>query len=84
MAAISRRFDEARHVCSDGGAGQPIGPAKSGGRAMADPSTAFVGAVPANYDRYLGPILFHHYADDLVARLPVTPGMRVLKKRFAS
>jgi hypothetical protein len=25
---------------------------------MADPSTAFVGAVPANYDRYLGPILF--------------------------
>jgi ubiquinone/menaquinone biosynthesis C-methylase UbiE len=46
---------------------------------MADPSTAFVGAVPANYDRHLGPILFHHYADDLVARLPVTPGMRVLE-----
>lgn len=46
---------------------------------MADPSTAFVGAVPANYDRHLGPILFHHYADDLVARLSVTPGMRVLE-----
>jgi SAM-dependent methyltransferase len=25
------------------------------------------------------PILFHHYADDLVARLTVTPGMRVLE-----
>ena len=24
---------------------------------MADPSTAFVGAVPVNYDRYLGPDL---------------------------
>ena len=46
---------------------------------MADPSTAFVGPVPANYDRHLGPILFHQYADDLVARLPVTPGMRVLE-----
>lgn len=34
---------------------------------------------PANYDRYLGPLFFHHYADDLAARLPVTPGMRVLE-----
>jgi len=41
--------------------------------------TAFVGSVPANYDRYLGPLLFHGNADDLVARLPVTDGMRVLE-----
>ena len=46
---------------------------------MADRNAAFVGEIPGNYDRYLGPILFHGYADDLAARLPVTPGMRVLE-----
>jgi ubiquinone/menaquinone biosynthesis C-methylase UbiE len=46
---------------------------------MADRNTAFVGEVPRNYDRYLGPIFFHGYADDLAARLTVTPGMRVLE-----
>src|SRR6266542_4862589 len=29
----------------------------------------FAGAVPANYDKYLGPILFEPYALDLVERL---------------
>lgn len=38
-----------------------------------------MGSIPANYDRYLGPVFFHHYADDLAARLSVTPGMRVLE-----
>ena len=47
--------------------------------AIADSNTAFVGSVPQNYDRYLGPILFHHYADDLVGRLAVRPGIRVLE-----
>lgn len=46
---------------------------------MADSNVAFVGSVPQNYDRYLGPILFHHYADDLVARVAVKPGTRVLE-----
>jgi ubiquinone/menaquinone biosynthesis C-methylase UbiE len=46
---------------------------------MAERMTGFVGTVPSNYDRYLGPILFHRYADDLAARLPVSPGMRVLE-----
>jgi len=46
---------------------------------MADQNAAFVGEIPANYDRYLGPIFFHGYADDLAARLPVAPGMRVLE-----
>jgi SAM-dependent methyltransferase len=46
---------------------------------MAAPHTAFVGTVPSTYDRYLAPILFRRHADDLVARLPVSPGMRVLE-----
>jgi ubiquinone/menaquinone biosynthesis C-methylase UbiE len=46
---------------------------------MAEQHAAFVGTVPSNYDRYLGPILFHHYADDLATRLPVGDGMRVLE-----
>jgi ubiquinone/menaquinone biosynthesis C-methylase UbiE len=49
------------------------------GATMADRNAAFVGEVPRNYDRYLGPIFFHGYADDLAARLPVAPGMRVLE-----
>jgi len=32
-----------------------------------------------NYDRYLGPLFFYPYADDLVARVPVRPGIRVLE-----
>jgi ubiquinone/menaquinone biosynthesis C-methylase UbiE len=31
--------------------------------------TAFAGSVPANYDQYLGPVLFEPYALDIVARL---------------
>jgi ubiquinone/menaquinone biosynthesis C-methylase UbiE len=46
---------------------------------MTDRNAAFVGTIPENYDRYLGPVLFHEYADDLAARLVVTPGMRVLE-----
>jgi ubiquinone/menaquinone biosynthesis C-methylase UbiE len=46
---------------------------------MAERITGFVGTVPANYDRYLGPLLFHRHADDLAVRLPVSPGMRVLE-----
>lgn len=46
---------------------------------MAEQHAAFVGSIPQNYDRYLGPVFFHHYADDLAARLSVTPGMQVLE-----
>jgi hypothetical protein len=45
---------------------------------VADGNAAFVGDIPGNYDRYLGPILFHQFADDLAGRLHATPGMRVL------
>ena len=31
---------------------------------------SFDGEIPKNYDRYLGPILFSPYADDLADRLP--------------
>ena len=50
-----------------------------GGKPMAERHAAFVGTVPANYDRYLGPLLFHRFADDLAARLPVSAGTRVLE-----
>jgi ubiquinone/menaquinone biosynthesis C-methylase UbiE len=46
---------------------------------MTERHVAFVGSVPANYDRYLGPLLFHPLADDLAARLPLSRGMRVLE-----
>lgn len=46
---------------------------------MADVTSAFTGKIPENYDRYLAPLLFDPYADDLVARLPVRDGMRVLE-----
>jgi len=46
---------------------------------VADRNAAFVGEIPGNYDRYLGPIFFQGYADDLASRLPVKPGMRVLE-----
>ena len=46
---------------------------------MSDRDAAFVGSIPKNYDRYLGPLFFHGYADDLAARVPVAAGMRVLE-----
>src|SRR4030095_3327756 len=48
-------------------------------RRMPDRPDAFVGTVPQNYDRYLGPVLFHGFADDLTARVPRGPGIRVLE-----
>jgi ubiquinone/menaquinone biosynthesis C-methylase UbiE len=39
----------------------------------------FSGSVPANYDKYLGPVLFEPYAADLAARLPAGDGLRVLE-----
>jgi len=37
---------------------------------MADTSTQFVGSIPEQYDRYLGPLMFVPYAKDLAARIP--------------
>lgn len=46
---------------------------------MTAPGSAFVGSVPENYNRHLGPLLFEPYARDIVSRLPVKAGMRVLE-----
>ncbi len=40
---------------------------------------AFVGSVPENYHRYLGPLLFEPYARDMAGRLRVPAGGRVLE-----
>jgi ubiquinone/menaquinone biosynthesis C-methylase UbiE len=46
---------------------------------MASNHAAFVGSVPENYDRYLGPVLFEPYAADLVERLDVPEEATVLE-----
>jgi hypothetical protein len=40
-------------------------------RVVADRNAAFVGDNPRNYDRHLGPALFHGFADDLAERIPL-------------
>ncbi len=46
---------------------------------MTDNSASFVGSIPQNYDRYLGHLLFEPFADDLVGRLRVAQGGRLLE-----
>ena len=46
---------------------------------MADNDAAFIGAIPQNYDRYLGPMLFQGHAEDIAARVAVRPGVQVLE-----
>ena len=36
---------------------------------MNEPSSQFVGGIPENYDRGLGPHIFHDYAEDLAGRV---------------
>jgi ubiquinone/menaquinone biosynthesis C-methylase UbiE len=46
---------------------------------MSNQLTAFVGSIPENYDRYLGPCLFEPYALDIVERVSVSEGGAVLE-----
>lgn len=46
---------------------------------MTDRNAQFTGSIPAAYDRFLGPMLFEPYADDLTARLTVPPTAAVLE-----
>lgn len=46
---------------------------------MSDQHTAFIGSIPENYDRYLGPVIFEPYASDMVERLNVSEGASVLE-----
>jgi ubiquinone/menaquinone biosynthesis C-methylase UbiE len=46
---------------------------------MKDEHAQFSGTIPAAYDRYLGPMLFQPYAEDLAARLQVERNGSVLE-----
>ena len=48
-------------------------------KSMPATNAAFVGSIPENYDRYLGPVLFEPYAADLVARLNLPESASVLE-----
>ena len=39
----------------------------------------FAGSIPAAYDKYLGPILFQPYAEDIASRLAIDPHSSVLE-----
>ena len=36
---------------------------------MTNEASKFVGLIPRNYDQFLGPRIFHQFADDLVGRV---------------
>jgi ubiquinone/menaquinone biosynthesis C-methylase UbiE len=46
---------------------------------MSDKNAAFVGSIPENYDRYLGPMLFAPFAEDLAQRLKLPENSRLLE-----
>jgi ubiquinone/menaquinone biosynthesis C-methylase UbiE len=46
---------------------------------MKEDHAQFAGSIPAAYDRYLGPVLFQPYAEDLTARLQVPANGSVLE-----
>jgi SAM-dependent methyltransferase len=46
---------------------------------MVRSDTVFAGSIPALYDRYLGPLIFEPYADDLAERVTGRPAQRVLE-----
>lgn len=46
---------------------------------MSGQPISFEGSIPENYDRYLGPMFFEPYADDLVSRLSVPENGSVLE-----
>lgn len=46
---------------------------------MSDTHTQFIGSIPENYDRHLGPLFFEHYAADLARRIAVPDDAEVLE-----
>jgi ubiquinone/menaquinone biosynthesis C-methylase UbiE len=44
-----------------------------------DQSASFIGSVPENYDRDLGPVLFTNFADDMARRVAASTPRRVLE-----
>ena len=48
---------------------------------MPDQNAAFVGTIPENYDRYLGPMLFEPYVEDMAQRVQALNPQAVLELR---
>jgi len=46
---------------------------------MKDSHSAFVGEIPQNYEKYLGPLIFKEYAEDLANRITAPSGGIVLE-----
>jgi ubiquinone/menaquinone biosynthesis C-methylase UbiE len=46
---------------------------------MDNKNVQFAGSIPAAYDRYLGPVLFHSYAEDMAGRLKLDANASVLE-----
>ena len=46
---------------------------------MSSSNAAFVGSIPENYDRYLGPVLFEPYAVDIAERITLPENGRLLE-----
>lgn len=41
---------------------------------MTDNNSAFIGEIPGNYEKYLGPLIFREYAEDLANRVSIPTG----------
>lgn len=52
--------------------------------AVAKTDTIFAGSIPALYDKYLGPLIFEPYADDIAKRLSSLSAGRVLETAAGS
>jgi SAM-dependent methyltransferase len=46
---------------------------------MAESHSAFIGEIPRNYEKYLGPLIFSEYAKDLANRITVPTGGSLLE-----
>lgn len=46
---------------------------------MSNSNASFIGSIPENYDKYLGPLIFEEYSVDLANRFAVPDGGRVLE-----
>ena len=46
---------------------------------MTESHSAFIREIPENYEKYLGPLIFSEYAEDLANRITVPTGGRLLE-----
>jgi ubiquinone/menaquinone biosynthesis C-methylase UbiE len=46
---------------------------------MTESHSAFIGEIPRNYEKYLGPLIFSEYAEDLANRITVPTGSSLLE-----